>query len=152
MATIARDLRNALKTCLSSTAGVEYNELKYLESENLSKNTFTRSSERYGIRPAGTPENNPSEVTRSLDYLQTFEFVLTKGYCQDGVSDSEKYEAYLDLHEIALNFQRKVINTKAGLPSRVLNAINLNIEPPVFLDDKVTVLTGSIDILYRLNL
>ena len=95
MATIARDLRDALRTCLSSTAGSEYNELKYLESENLSKNSFTRSSERYGVRPGATPENNPSEVTRSLDYLQTFEFVLTKGYCQDGVSDSEKYEAYL---------------------------------------------------------
>lgn len=152
MATIARDLTNALKICLASEAGAEYNELKYLDSENLSKNSFTRKNQFYGIRPGATPENNPSEVTRSLDYLQTFEFVLTKGYCQDGVSDSDKFEAFLDLHEIALNFQRKVINTKAGLPSRVLNAINLNIDAPTFLEDKVTVLTGSIDILYRLNL
>lgn len=150
MPTAARDLRNSLLTCLSTTAGVEYNELKYLD--DLSKNSFTRKTERYGIRPGATPENNPSEVTKSLDYLQTFEFVLTKGYCQDGVSDSDKYEAFLDLHEIALRFHKKVINTKAGLPSRVLNAINLNINDPIFLDDKVTVLTGSVDIIYRLNL
>jgi hypothetical protein len=152
MPSAARDIRDALTVCLASEAGPEYNELKYLDSENLSKNSFTRMNTFYGVRPGVTPENNPTEVTRSLDYLQTFEFVLTKGYCQDGVSDSEKYEAFLDLHEIALSFQRKVINTKAGLPSRVLNAINLNIDAPLFLDDKVTVLTGSIDILYRLNL
>lgn len=150
MSTVGRDLRDSLKVCLSSVAGSEYNELKYLE--NLSDNSFTRASERYGVRPGATPENNPTEVTRSLDYLQTFEFVLTKGYCQDGVSDTAKYEAFLDLHEIALRFNNKVINTKAGLPARVLNAINLNLEGPVFLDDKVAVLTGSIDIIYRLTL
>ncbi len=150
MPSVGRQVRDSLKVCLSSVAGPEYNELKYLEE--LSDNTFTRSSERYGVRPGATPENNVTEVTKSLDYVQTFEFVLTKGYCQDGVSDTDKYEAFLDLHEIALTFNNKVINTRAGLPSRVLNAINLNLEAPVFLEDKVAVLTGSIDIIYRLNI
>lgn len=150
MPSVGRQVRDALRTCLSSVAGAEYNELKYLEE--LSDNTFTRSSERYGVRPGATPENNVTEVTKSLDYVQTFEFVLTKGFCQDGVSDTDKYEAFLDLHEIALTFNNKVINTRAGLPSRVLNAINLNLEAPVFLEDKVAVLTGSIDIIYRLNI
>lgn len=150
MPTAARDLRDSLKNCMSLVVGPEYNELKYLN--DLSKNSFTRKTERYGIKPGATPENNPSEVTRSLDYLQTFEFVLTKGFNQSGVSDVDQWEAVLDLHEIALNFHKKVINTKAGLPSRVLNAINLVVNEPTFLDDKVAVLTGSVDIIYRLNL
>lgn len=150
MPSVGRQVRDSLKMCLSSVAGPEYNELKYLEE--LSDNTFTRSSKRYGVRPGATPENNVTEVTKSLDYIQTFEFVLTKGFCQDGVSDTDKYEAFLDLHEIALTFNNKVINTRAGLPSRVLNAINLNLEAPVFLEDNVAVLTGSIDIIYRLNI
>ncbi len=149
MPSVGRQVRDSLKNCLASVLGVEYNELKFLD--DLSKNSFTRKTERYGIRPGATPENNPTEVTRSLDYVQTFQFVLTKGYCQDGVSDSDKYEAFLDLHELALTFNNKVMRTKAGLPSRVLNAINLNIDEPLFLDDKVAVLTGNIDIIYRLT-
>jgi hypothetical protein len=151
MSDAARTVRDDLLTCLSTTAGPEYNELKYLD--NVSQNSFTQGKDkRYGVRPGASFEIEEDGVNKTLTYRHTFEFVLTKGYCQDGVSDSDKYEAFLDLHEIALNFQKKVINTKAGLPSRVLNAINLNIEAPTFLDDKVTVLTGSIDILYRLNL
>lgn len=149
MPSVGRQVRDSLKNCLASVLGSEYNELKFLD--DLSKNSFTRKTERYGVRPGATPENNPTEVTKSLDYVQTFQFVLTKGYCQDGVSDSDKYEAFLDLHELALTFNNKVIVTKAGLPSRVLNAINLNLDEPVFLDDKVAVLTGNIDIIYRLT-
>ena len=149
MAGVGRQVRDALQNCLRSVVGPEYNELKFLD--DLSKNSFTRKTERYGVRPGATPENNPTEVTRSLDYIQTFQFVLTKGYCQDGVSDTDKYESFLDLHELALTFNNKVIVTKAGLPSRVLNAINLNLDEPVFLDDKVAVLTGNIDIIYRLT-
>lgn len=149
MAGVGRQVRDALKNCLSSVLGPEYNELKFLD--DLSKNSFTRKTERYGVRPGETPENNPTEVFRGIDYVQTFQFVLTKGYCQDGVSDTDKYEAFLDLHELALTFNNKVIVTKAGLPSRVLNAINLNLDAPEFLDDKVAVLTGNIDIIYRLT-
>lgn len=151
MPTAGRDVRNALETCLASTAGIEYNELKYLD--DISKNSFNQGKDkRYGVRPGATPENQEANVLRHQTYTQSFTFVLTKGYCQDGVSDTDKYEAFLDLHEIALNFHKKVFNTKAGLPSRVLNAINLRIEEPEFVDDKVTVLTGNIDIIYRLTL
>lgn len=151
MSTVGRDLKNALMTCLSTTAGVEYNELKYLD--DLSQNSFTGGHDkRYGVRPGATPRNDIAEVNRSLTYTQSFQFVLTKGYCASGVSDTEKYEAFLDLHEIALRFNNKVLTTKAGLPSRVLNSINFELAEPVFLDDKVAVLTGNIDIIYRLTL
>jgi len=151
MPTAARDIRNALETCLSTTAGVEYIRLKYLD--DVSKNSFNQGKDtRYGVRPGVTPENQAANVLKHITYTQSFVFVLTKGFCQDGVSDTDKYEAFLDLHEIALNFQKKVFNTKAGLPARVLNAINLVIEEPVFLEDKVAVLTGNIDIIYRLTL
>lgn len=149
MFTIARDLVVSLETCLVSVLGPEYNKLKYLD--DLSKNSFNRNTEAYGIRPGATPQNVPTEVCKSIDYLQTFELVLTKKYCQDGVSDSGKYEAFLDLHELALTFNNEVIVTKAGLPTRVLNVINLSIQEPLFLEDKVAVLTASFDIIYRLR-
>ena len=151
MSTAARDIRDSLQMCLSTTAGAEYNELKYLD--DLEQNSFTGGHDkRYGVRPGAAPRNDDAEVNKSLTYTQTFQFVLTKGYKHSKVSDSEKYEAYLDLHEIALRFNNKVLNTKAGLPSRVLNSINFFLEEPVFLDDKVAVLTGNIDIIYRLTL
>ena len=151
MPTATRDLRNSLRTCLASQAGSEYNELKYLNT--LDKNSFNGGhDQRYGIRPAVSSRNLEAETTKHLTYTQTFEFVLTKGFCNDGVSDSDQYEAYLDLHEIALGFTRKVIQTKAGLPARTMNTINFVIDEPVFLEDKVAVLTGNIDIIYRLTL
>ena len=154
MSTIGKDLRDALVICLSSEAGSEYNELKYLEESRLSTgNSFTGGhDQRYGIRPGPTVRNDIAEVNKSLTYTQTFQYVLTKGFCQDGVSDTDSYEVYLELHEIALRFNNKVLKTKAGLSSRTLNSINFSIEAPEFLDDKVAVLTGNIDIIYRLTL
>ena len=151
MATAARDLRNSLQTCLQTTAGAEYNQLKYLAT--LDKNSFSGGhDQRFGIRPSVASRNLEAETTKHLTYTQSFEFVLTKGFCNDGVSDTGQYDAYLDLHEIALNFTRKVIQTKAGLPSRTMNTINFVIDAPEFLEDKVAVLTGNIDIIYRLTL
>ena len=69
MPSVGRQVRDSLKNCLASVLGPEYNELKFLD--DLSKNSFTRKTERYGVRPGETPENNPTEVTRSLDYVQT---------------------------------------------------------------------------------
>lgn len=152
MSTVGRDLRDSLTTCLSTVAGVEYNQLKYLQE--LSNNSFSGGhGKRYGVRPSLAGRNDIAEVSKSLTYTQTFKFVLTKEFCQDGVSDTDMYEAWLDLQEIALRFNSKVINTKAGLPSRVINAVNFFIEEPEFLlNDKVAVLTGNIDIIYRLTL
>jgi hypothetical protein len=107
---------------------------------------------RYGVRPGETPRNDVAIANQALTYTQTFQFVLTKGYSQTGMTDEAKFEAFLDLHEIALRFNNRVIKTKAGLPGTVLNAINFFLDEPEFLDDKVAVLTGNIDIIYRLTL
>jgi len=149
MSDASRVIRDQLLVCLASVAGVEYNELKYLE--DITQNSFTQGKDkRFGVRPGVTPEIGEDGVNKTLTYNQTFEFVLVKGYKQSAHSDSGKYEAFLDLHEIALRFYTKAMN---GLPSRALNAINLVIDEPTFENkDKVAVLTGNIDILYRLTL
>ena len=151
MPTAARDVRDALKTCLSTTAGVEYNELKYLDESSISQNSFTQGKDtRYGVRPSSTPEADEAGVTKDLTYTQTFQFVLTKGYKTSAHGDSAKFEAFLDLHEIALQFYNKVYKAP---PARALNVVNLLIQEPEFLaDDKVAVLTGNVDIIYRLTL
>lgn len=149
--TSGREVRDALKNCLLSEAGAEYYELKYLD--DLSQNSFTQGMDkRYGVRPGATPRNDEAEVNKALTYTQTFQFVLTKGYCESSVSDADKYEAFLDLHEIALRFNSKALLLRKTTNVGILNAINFVLDEPVFLDDKVAVLTGNIDIIYRLTL
>lgn len=149
MPTAARDIRDALRTCLATEAGAEYNELKYLD--DLTQNSFTQGKHRrYGVRPGFTPEAGEAGKVGVLTYTQTFEFVLTKGYKQSAHSDSAKYEVFLDLHEIALRFYKKVFNT---VPSRACNVINLVVQEPTFLtEDKVAVLIGNVDIVYEVTL
>lgn len=150
MSTAARDIRDSLKACLASVAGPEYNELKYLDDISQNTSLLRRG---YGVRPGVAPEVGELGTTKHLTYTQTFEYVLVKAYKESAHSDSAKYETFLDLHEIALRFNNKVYTTKAGLPARVLNVVNLVINEPEYLTtDKVTVLTGNIDIIYRLTL
>jgi len=151
MSTILMDLKTTLVGCLGSVTGPEYNELKYLS--DLDKNAFGNGKTcRYGIKPGFTTELEPG-VVKALTYQQTFEFVLTKGFCgQSGVSDEGAYKSFCDLHQIALEFEKKLVNTKAGLPSRVLNVVNMTIDEPEFLQEKVTVLKGTFDVIYRLTL
>jgi hypothetical protein len=149
--TASADLRASLGMGLSTEAGVGYTTLKYLD--DVSKNTFTMGhGQRYGVRASETARNDVAVANRALTYTQTFEFVLTKGYSQTGMTDLNKYEAFDELHEIALRFYNRVIVTKGGLPGTVLNAINFFVQDPEFLEDKVAVLTGNIDIIYRLTL
>lgn len=150
MSTVGRDIRDNLIQCLSLEVGPEYNELKYLS--DLERNSFTGGHDkRYGVRPLFTVRNNEAEVNQALTYTQTFQFVLTKGCVLTGTSDLEQYEAFLDLHEIALRFNNNVIS-KIGLSLRVVNTINFFIDEPQLLEDKVAVLTGNVEIIYRLTL
>lgn len=151
MSNVASLIHTQLEACLAVEAGIEYKELKYLD--DLTANSFTGGNDkRFGVRPLGATINDDAEVNKSLTYSQTFQFVLTKGCYLSGVSDRGKYDAYLELHEIALRFNSKVKGTKAGVPTRVLNTLSFEIDPPEFLDDKVAVLTGNIEIIYRLTL
>jgi hypothetical protein len=149
----ATQLRDSIAVKLSSAAGAEYTTLKYLNPDLLSKNSFTSGHDkRHGVRPSFTTNTEDSGVSGMQTYRQTFEVVLTKGYSQSGVSDTAKYDAFLELHEIALQFNAEMIRTRAGSPSIVLNVQNLNIDEPQFLDDKVAVLTGTVEIIYRVTL
>lgn len=148
---VAKDLKESLEAQLVAQVGVNYKPLKYIEDPSL--NSFTQGNDRrYGVRPGGAPENVVAGVKGAITYTQTFEFVLTKGFVQDGVSDSAAYEAWLELHDLALLYNSRLINTKAGMPTVVLNVLGFNLAPPEFLEDKVAVLTGSVDIIYRINL
>ena len=149
MQSCAREILNSLQTCLATEAGSEYNKLKYLDDLSQNNALLRRG---YGVRPGATTEQAPFGTNKNLTYVQSFEFVLAKAYKTSAPSDEVKYDAFLDLHEVALCFINRVYNTKAGLPNKVLNVTGILINEPEFLEDKVTVLTGNIDITYRLTL
>lgn len=149
MFSCARDVLNALETCLQNELGSEYNKLKYLDDLNQNGTDLRRG---FGVRPGITIEQGDLGTTKHLTYAQTFEFVLAKAYKTSAPSDSRKYTEFLNLHELALCFVDKVYETKAGLPGKVLNVTNIVISEPQFLEDKITVLTGTIDITYRLTI
>lgn len=146
---LMRDIRDAVTGVVSSQLGVNYRELPYLE--DISKNNFRGNNDRYGVRALSGIE--VPGVTKTVHITQTFEVVLTKGYYESNLDDSEQREKAYDNRENLLDIYRLLVNTRAGLPGTVLNVTNLILAEPEFLvDEKVVVQRATMDITYRFSL
>lgn len=149
MFTDSLDIKNSLQTQLVAVLPVDYVELKYLN--NVSRNTFRNCENRYGV--IARDVSQASTVTKQITYLHNYEIVITKGYCESSLDDIDAVSASYDLREIVLDYYKRIINTKGGIPSKVMNILDLSISPPEYLEDeKVTVLRANFNVLYRTTL
>lgn len=144
---VVRDITVGLETEVATETG--YSKLKYVEQ--IEENSFNNFGENYSIRPLASFESPGS--TKTLTSTQTFEVVLTSSYIQSAASDSSLQTKKLDMYEKMLDTVIRIEKNKAGVPASVLNINNLAIqEPQVLFNQKVVVLTATIDVLYRINL
>lgn len=149
MSDVLRDIKEAMETEIQAELGSAYKPLAYVE--DVQKNSFRTSSERYGVRAlSGTQVPG---VTRYFTITHSFEVVLSKGYIESALDDSEQTTKAFDNRENLLAIYKRLVNNKCGIPSAVMNVFNLVVaEPEYLVDDKVAVQRATMDITYRINL
>ena len=149
MATIMTDIKDAVKTEVAAQLGPTYKELAYVE--DVAKNSLRTSSDRYGVRALALFETD--SVTKYNTYQQNFELIISRGYIQSSVDDTEQVDASYDLRAEVFDIYKRLVNNKGGSPANVMNVNNLTISEPEYLeDDKVVIIRANFDILYRLTL
>jgi len=148
MATVVQDIVDGINAEIQAELPT-WKPLAYLQ--DVQKNSYRTQSDRFGVRALGAIERET--VTKRLTIDHTFEVVLTKGYQQSNIDDSEQIQAGLDLRAIMLDLKVRLTDTNAGAPGVVIQVQNLAMEPVEYLEeDKVAVLRSTMDITYRLIL
>ena len=149
MSTIVNDLLASITTSVGTTLGSEYAELPY--KTDVSKNNFNTNNNRYGVLANASLQVD--SVTRFVTMSQAYEVVLTKAYADDGISDDDKQAQTSDAQDLVYDIYKSLVNTKAGIPSVVINITDLSIEVPEYLtEEKVVVIRASFNVLYRFTL
>lgn len=144
-----RDIRDAMESEIAAELGATYSKLAYVV--DVSKNSFRTNNNRYGVRALVASE--VPGVTKNVHITQSFEVVLSKGYLESKIDDTELITKSLDNRSNLLGIYKRFVNTKAGLPGTVLNVTNLQVDEPEILDEeKVVVQRATMDITYRFSL
>lgn len=144
-----RDIRDAMESEIAAELGASYKKLAYLN--DVEKNSFRTNNDRYGVQALALGEGD--SVTKFVTFTQSFEVVLTKGYHESNIDDTEQLERSLDNRENLLCIYKRLVNNRAGLPSIVLNIQNLQASEPEYLEDsKVAVQRATVDITFRFSL
>lgn len=147
--TIVKDINDGILAQAATVLGADYKELPYVY--DVVKNNFRTSKSRYGARPLSTVEIDG--VVKATTHIQTFEVVLTEGYSQTSISDAKLQEKAFIAYEKMYDIYQALAQNNAGVPGSVLLVQNLSIlEPEVLEEDKVVVLRGQFDVLYRIEL
>lgn len=149
MSVLINDLLESIKTRVSTVLGPDFRELPFVI--DVSQNNFKQNHNRYGVVPAASFETD--SVTKFVTMTHSFDMVLTKAYIDDGIGDSDKRAKRTQLQDLYLDIYKDLVNTKAGIPSIVMNITDLSIDDAVYLEDeKIVVMNASFNVLYRFTL
>jgi len=143
-----QDIVSAIKTRVQTVA-TGYTELSY--AKDLAKNTFKDNHKRFGVLPKGAVETQG--IVRHATFDQDFELVLTQGFINKPMSDSEEQSKAIELQDLIQSIYLDLVQTKVGLPSTCIIVADLNIDAPETNDQhKLLVQKASFKIKYRINL
>lgn len=144
-----RDIKNSMLSEIATELGATYATLPYLE--DVQKNNFRSNNRRYGVRALAGVE--VPGVTKNVHITQSFEVVLTRGYLESKLNDTEQVDKSYDSRENMLDIYKRLVNTRAGIPDTVLNIQNLVVSEPEFLvEEKVAIQRATMDITFRFSL
>lgn len=115
----------AVKVRVAAVAAT-YTELAY--AKDLTKNTFKDNHKRFGVIPKSASESQ--SVTRSLTLDQEFELILTQGFINKPMSDSEEQAKAIELQDLVQSIYLDLVQTKAGVPSTCISVADLSLETP----------------------
>lgn len=142
-----QNIVSALKTTIQGVA-TGYSELAY--AKDISKNTFKDSQKKFGVIPKEANETNGT--LGFLTFEQSFEIILTNGFINKPMTDSEEQTKSIELQDLAQSIYKQIGNTKAGLPGTVIMVSDLRLEPSETSDQKIVIQRGTFNIKYKLNL
>lgn len=149
MSTTMEDIRDQMLVEMQAELGATYKPLAYVE--DIEKNSFRTSNDRYGVRALAASEQ--PGATKYQTYNQIYEIIITKGYIESAVGDSNQVQKAFDNRALVLDIYRRLVNGKVGLAGVVLNIFSLEIDNPEYLDDdKVAIQRATMTITYRLSL
>lgn len=146
--TAVSTLVSSIKTRIATVAS-GYSELGY--AKDVTKNTFSGNMKRYGVLPGSSSET--SGINRALTMDQTFEIVLTDGFINKQMSDSEEQSKVITLQDLMKDIYLDLVNTKAGSPSTCMIVSQLQLQnPETIKEQNVVIQRATINVKYRINL
>ena len=149
MSTEILDINNSVEAKMQAILGVQYKILQY--KEEVSQNSFTGSMKRFASRATETSEIET--VTKFVTFNQGYELIIVDSYYESNIDDSGKSSTMYDMKGKILDIFKELVNSRAGLPSVVLNVESLSMSEPEYLtNQKVIVQRAIIDIKFRINL
>lgn len=147
MSDVSRTILEAIKSELANEL-TGYRPLAY--TLDPSRNSYRQVPNSYGVRPGSTSQ--VSGVMGSITYIQTFELVVLAPLGNDTVNDSAAVSNSLDLMSVVKRSHSRLLRTKCGAPSEVMNVSNLSIQDPqTDLNEKTITVRATLDVTYRIR-
>jgi hypothetical protein len=148
MSTLVTDIITGIETRLAAVL-TGYSPLRYYY--DIEKNDYKGNVDRYGIIPKEI--ESQSGVIRSVTVNQTFQIILTTGYKNGPMSDSDLQSKVKTLYDKMDDVLHDLFLTKLGVPSIVLlSTLNGYEEPEILEEQKVVALRMDLTVRYRRDL
>ena len=146
--TVMEDLKNSINTRLAALFPT-FQELDYVEE--VENNNWNQIEKGYGTR--ALTANEIDGVNKRYTVNQVYEVILTERYLHSSTDETHLQSTSFDLRSKCLDIYKDMINTKAGLPSEVMNVHTVLIdEPEVETESKVIIQRMEFSIIYRITL
>lgn len=136
---------SSIKTRVASVLGVSYSELGY--ALDISKNSFKGNERRYAVLAKAASEV-PGTIG-SVTMEQDFEIILTDGYINTAMSDSQAQAKAIALQDLALSIYKDLVQTKCG-SNTCMSVRDCSLADPQFIEkDNVVAQSMTIKVKYR---
>ena len=148
MSNIVEQINDSITSLVATELGVNYSPLAYIY--NIIKNTANGTNKAYGVKPGVIA---PSiSITKFYTAEQEFVLTLTDQF-NDRDGDEGTRASVFELYSKIDDILKVLVNTKAGLPSIVLNIPSFAIaEIEIDEEEKIIILNATFSVKYRQSL
>jgi hypothetical protein len=138
----------AIKVRVQAVLGASYSELGY--ATDVSKNTFKGNDKRFAVLSKGGSEQ--SGIIGYITYEQDFEVILTDGFINRPLSDSQAQDKAITLQDLVFDIYKDLVKTKCG-SNTCITVRELSLSDPQYLEkDNVVAQTATFKVKFRQQL